>query len=48
MTRLIFQQGQHGLVAAMYAVKVTNRQGARLGQLGVMKTSKNLHKLVHM
>jgi hypothetical protein len=45
VARLIFKQGQHGLVATVHAVKVANGQGASLGQLGVLKTSENLHDL---
>jgi hypothetical protein len=41
---LIFKQGQHGLVATVYAVKITNRQSASFGQLRMLKTSENLHK----
>jgi hypothetical protein len=45
VTCLIDQQSQHGLMATVHAVKVANGQGASLGQLRVMKTSKNLHGL---
>jgi hypothetical protein len=32
-------------VATVHTVKVANGQGASLGQLGVVKTSENLHDL---
>jgi hypothetical protein len=31
-------------MATVHAVKVANGQGASLGELGVVKTAKNLHK----
>jgi hypothetical protein len=38
------EQGQHGLVTPVHTVKVTDGQSTGIGQLRVMKTSKNLHK----
>jgi hypothetical protein len=43
VTRLTVEQRQHGLVTAMNTVKVANRQGAGLGELGVVETSVNTH-----
>jgi hypothetical protein len=41
------QQGQHGLVAAVDAVKVANREGAGRGQSWVLKAAKNLHGVLY-
>jgi hypothetical protein len=43
LLRLAFEQGQHGLVATVYAIKVTDRQRAGSCHLWVFETSKNLH-----
>ena len=40
------QQGEHGLVTPVNAIKVANRQGARLGDARVMKSAENLHSLL--
>jgi hypothetical protein len=42
----IFKQGQHGLVTAMDAVEIANRQGAGAGKLGVAVTAKDFHRLI--
>jgi hypothetical protein len=39
----IFQKRKHGLVAAVDAVKITNRQGALGGPVGVVESAKYLH-----
>ena len=38
------QQGQHGLVPPVHTVKIADGQGTGLGQAGVVKTAKNLHR----
>jgi hypothetical protein len=43
VTRFTVEQRQHGLVTAMHPVKVANRQGAGLGELGMVETSVNKH-----
>ena len=40
----VFQKRQHGLVAAVNAVKIANRQRAGGGQLRVLVTAKNFHE----
>jgi hypothetical protein len=39
----VFQKRKHGLVAAVDTVKITNRQGALGGPVGVVETAKYLH-----
>jgi hypothetical protein len=43
MRCFVFQKRQHGLVAAVDAVKITNRQGALDGPVGVVESAKYLH-----
>jgi hypothetical protein len=40
---LVFEQSEHGLVAAVHAVKVANGQRARPGQFRVVETAENSH-----
>jgi hypothetical protein len=44
LRRLAAQEREHGLVAAVHAVKVANRQGAGAGHTGVLETAKNFHE----
>jgi hypothetical protein len=37
------QQGQHGLVATVHAVKIADGQGAGRGQPWVIEAAENLH-----
>jgi hypothetical protein len=39
----VFQKSEHGLVAAVDTVKVTDRQGALLGPVWVVESAKYLH-----
>ena len=43
VARLVVQQRQHGLVAAVHAVEVADGHGARLGDLGVVEAAQDLH-----
>jgi hypothetical protein len=43
MRCFIFQKREHGLVAAVDTVKITNRQGALSGSVWMVKTTKYLH-----
>jgi hypothetical protein len=44
--RLALEQGQHGLVAAVHAVKVAYRQGTRRRNVGMLEATENLHNLL--
>jgi hypothetical protein len=39
----VFQKGEHGLMAAVDTVKVTDRQGALVGPVWVVESAKYLH-----
>jgi len=39
----VFQEREHGLVAAVDTVKVTDRQGALMGPVWVVESAKYLH-----
>jgi hypothetical protein len=39
----IFKQRQHGLMTAMHAIEITNRQCAGACKLGVAVTAKDFH-----
>jgi hypothetical protein len=43
MRCFVFQERKHGLVAAVDTVKITNRQGALCGPVGVVKAAKYFH-----
>ena len=46
LLRLAAQQGQHGLVAPVHAVKVADGEGAGRGQPWVVEAAKNLHGIL--
>ena len=46
LRRFVVQQRQHGLMATVYAVKITNREGAARSHAGVVQATKNLHNLL--
>jgi hypothetical protein len=46
LLRLALEQGQHGLVAAVHAVKVAYRQGTRRRNVGMLEATENLHDLL--
>jgi hypothetical protein len=41
-----FQERQHGLVAAVHAIKVANRQRACACHIRVFEAAKNLHSML--
>jgi hypothetical protein len=43
MLCLTLEQRKHGLVALVYTIKITNRQGAHSCNVKVVETAKNLH-----
>jgi hypothetical protein len=43
MPRFVAQQSQHGLVAAVHTIKITNGHSAGLCQSGVVNAAKDLH-----
>jgi hypothetical protein len=46
LLRFALEQGEHGLMAAVHAVKVANRQRAGWRNVWVLETSENLHELL--
>jgi hypothetical protein len=46
LLRLAFEQGQHGLVATVHAVKVANSDRTGRGYARMLETAENLHDFV--
>ena len=40
----VVEQGQHGLVTAVYAVKIANRERTCVGHTGMVQAVKDLHR----